>query len=405
MITKTGGSLPSWLSFAKLRGSYAEVGNDLPSFQLYNVYNIGKDPYGNTTAGMGNTKYNPGILSELIKTVKFGFDTRLFNSRLGLDFAWYKTNPTNQLIDLPMNPYSGYEYEKINAGNIQNSGFEIVLDGRILTNKDQLTWNSSLNFSRNRNKIISLADKVNMYSLGSYDNISIRAIEGGLYGDIYGTKFLRVEDPNSEFNGQLILNGSGLPQAASGLHKLGNQAPKALVGWNNNFAYKNFGLSFQVDGRFGGEFFSGTNLNLQANGSAAVTAPNGERNPFVVDGVIASNGTYTKNRVQTTQQLYWTQVTSTSGNYGITEQNVYDATNIRLRNVTLSYNFPKNILGNSIVQRAKVSLTANNVWMIKSYANGIDPESVFAINSNATGFENFSTPTSRSFFLNVTLGF
>ncbi|ULT27595.1 TonB-dependent receptor [Sphingobacterium sp. E70] len=76
---------------------------------------------------MGNTKYSPSILSELIKTIEFGFDTRLFNSRLGLDFAWYKTNATNQLIDLPMNPYSGYEYEKINAGNIQNSGFEIVL--------------------------------------------------------------------------------------------------------------------------------------------------------------------------------------------------------------------------------------------------------------------------------------
>lgn len=405
MVSKNGGSLPSWLTFAKLRGSYAEVGNDLPSFQLYNVFNIGKDPNGNTTAGMGNTKFSPDILSELIKTIEFGFDTRLFNGRLGLDFAWYKTNATNQLIDLPMNPFSGYEYEKINAGNIQNSGFEIVLDGRILTKKEGLTWNSSLNFSRNRNKIISLADGVDMYPLGSYDNVSIRALEGGLYGDIYGTKYLRVEDPNSEFNGQLILNGSGLPQAASGLHKLGNQAPKALVGWSNNFAYKNFGLSFQVDGRFGGEFFSGTNLNLQANGNAAVTAPNGERNPFVVDGVIASNGSYTKNTVQTTQQLYWTQVTSTSGNYGITEQNVYDATNIRLRNVTLSYNFPKSILGNSIVQRAKVSLTANNVWMIKSYANGIDPESVFAINSNATGFENFSTPTSRSFFLNVTLGF
>ncbi|MBL1407724.1 SusC/RagA family TonB-linked outer membrane protein [Sphingobacterium faecale] len=405
MITKTGGILPQWLSFAKLRGSYAEVGNDLPAFQLYNVYDIGKDPNGNTTAGMGKTKFNPDVLSELIRTVEFGFDTRLFNSRLGLDFAWYKTNATNQLIDLPMNPYSGYEYEKINAGNIQNSGFEVVLDGRILTNADKLTWNSSVNFSTNKNKIISLIEGADMYPLGSYDNVSIRALEGGLYGDIYGTKFLRVEDADSEFNGQLILNGNGVPQAADDLHKLGNQAPKALVGWNNSFAYKSFGLSFLVDGRFGGEFFSGTNLNLQANGNAAITAPNGERAPFVVDGVVKSNGSYAKNTQQTTPQLYWAQVTSTSGNYGITEQNVYDATNIRLRNVTLSYNFPKNILGSSIVQRAKVSFTANNVWMIKSYANGIDPESVFAINSNATGFENFSTPTSRSFFLNLTLGF
>ncbi|WP_270089468.1 SusC/RagA family TonB-linked outer membrane protein [Sphingobacterium sp. SYP-B4668] len=405
MIAKNGGTLPSWLSFAKLRGSYAEVGNDLPAFQLYNVYSIGKDPNSNTTAGMANTKYSPDILSELIKTTEFGFDARFFQNRLGLDFAWYKTNATNQLIDLPKNPYSGYEKEKINAGNIQNSGIEIVLDGRILNNPDKLNWTTSVNFSKNTNKIVRLTEGVDMYPLGSYDNVSIRAIEGGLYGDIYGTKFLRVEDSNSEFNGQLILNGNGLPQAASGIHKLGNQAPKALVGWSNNFSYKNFGLNFLVDGRFGGEFFSGTNLNLQANGSAAVTAPNGSRDAFVVDGVISSNGGYQKNTNETTQQLYWTQVTTTSGNYGIGEANVYDATNIRLRNVTLSYNFPQSILNNSIIQRAKLSFTANNVWMIKSYGNGVDPESVFAVNSNATGFENFSTPTSRSFFFNLTLGF
>jgi len=177
----------------------------------------------------------------------------------------------------------------------------------------------------------------------------------------------------------------GLPQAATELHKLGNQAPTALVGWTNSFTYKNFGLNFLIDGRFGGKFYSGTNLNLQRSGSAAMTAPNGNRSPLIVDGVVGANGAYTKNTVETTQQLYWSQVTQTSGNFGITEANMYDATNIRLRNVSLSYNFPSSILKNSIIQRAKVSFTANNVWMIKSYANGIDPESVFAVNSNATG--------------------
>src|SRR5690606_29639572 len=181
--------------------------------------------------------------------------------------------------------------------------------------------------------------------------------------------------------------------------------PKALVGWTNSLAYKNFGLSFLIDGRFGGEFYSGTNLNLQVNGSAAVTAPNGQRDKLLVDGVVTSGTGYAKNTVETTQQLYWNQVGTTSGNFGIGEANVYDATNIRLRNLSLSYNFPSTMLKNSIIQRAKISVTANNVWMIKSHANGVDPESVFAINSNATGFENFSTPTSRSFFFNVTLGF
>jgi hypothetical protein len=405
MITKNGGQLPSWLSFAKVRGSYAQVGNDLSSFQLYNVFNIGKDPNGNTTAGMPNTKFNPDILSELIKTIEFGFDARFFQSRMGIDFAWYKNNATNQIINIPADPFSGYEFEKINAGNIQNSGIEVVLDGRIFDNREGFSWTSSINFSNNRNKIIDLSAASDIYPLGSYDNVAVRAVKGSLYGDIYGTKFLRVEDANSEYNGQLILNGNGLPQASSGMVKLGNQAPKALVGWTNSFAFKNFGLSFLIDGRFGGEFYSGTNLNLQVNGSAAVTAPNGQRDKFLVDGVVTSGTGYAKNTVETTQQLYWNQVGTTSGNFGIGEANVYDATNIRLRNLSLSYNFPSTILKNSIIQRAKISVTANNVWMIKSHANGVDPESVFAINSNATGFENFSTPTSRSFFFNVTLGF
>jgi TonB-linked SusC/RagA family outer membrane protein len=403
MITKNGGSLPNWLSFAKIRGSYAAVGNDLPAYQLYNVYNIGKDPNGNTTASRNKIKYNPDIVSELIKTLEFGFDTRFFNSRLGLDFAWYKTNATNQLIDLPMNPQSGYESEKINAGNIQNQGIEIVMDGRILTDPDKLNWTTSINFSRNKNKIVSLTEQSKTYPLGGFDNLAIRAVEGGLYGDIYGTKFVRVEDASSQYNGQLLLNGNGLPQATE-IQLIGNQAPKALAGWTNNFSYKNIGLSFHIDGRFGGEFFSGTNVNLQANGSAASTVVDGKRDNMVVGGVIKQGDGYVVNDKSVTPQQYWTQV-ATSGNMGISEANLYDATNIRLRNINLSYNIPSNILKSSILQRAKVSFTVNNVWMIKSYANGIDPESVFSINSNATGFENFSTPTSRSYFINLTLGF
>ena len=402
MINKTGNSTPEWLSFFKIRGSYAAVGNDLPSYRLYNVYSIGKDPNGNTTASRNNTKYNSDIVSELIKTFEVGFDAKLFN-RLNLDFSWYKTNATNQLISLPMNPLSGYSAEVVNAGNIENKGFEIVLDANIIKSDNGFNWNSRVNFSKNVNKIIELTDDVKTYPLGGFDNLAVRAVEGDIYGNIYGTKFLRVTDENSEHFGKLLLNGSGLPQA-TGQELLGNQSPKALAGWTNSFSYKNIGLSFQIDGRFGGEFFSGTNVNLQANGSAALTAPNGARENFIVDGVIASGSSFVVNDKSVSPQQYWTQV-ATSGNLGIGEANIYDATNIRLRNVSLNYRLPSSILKNSFVQNAKIGFTVNNVWMIKSYAHGVDPESVFSINTNATGFENFSTPTSRSYFFNLTLGF
>lgn len=403
MIRQSGGQLPTFINFLKVRGSYAAVGNDLGPYRLTNVYGIGQDPNGNTTANYDDVKFNSTVRSELIKTIEFGFDTRLFNSRLGLDFAWYKTNATNQLIELPMDPMSGFRAEVINAGNIQNSGIELVLDGQILQSGDGLNWNSSLNLSKNTNKIIDLAEDIDVYPLGGFDNLSVRAVTGSLYGDIYGTKFLRVDDESSPFHGQLLLNGNGLPQASETV-LLGNQAPKALIGWTNSFSYKNIGLSFQIDGRFGGEFFSGTNVNLQANGAAAVTAPNGQREEFTVEGAVANGNDYVANSKTVTPQQYWTQV-ATTGNLGINEANIYDATNIRLRNITLSYNVPSSLIKGNVLQRARIAFTVNNAWMIKSNANGIDPESVFSVNTNATGFENFSTPTSRSYFVNLTLGF
>lgn len=403
LIRKSGGNLPSAINFLKLRASYATVGNDMGPYQIFNAYDIGRDPNGNTTSGLGEVFYNPNVRSELIKTLEFGFDTRLLDSRLGIDFAWYKNNATNQLLDIPMNPMSGFRAKKINAGNIQNSGFEIALDGQILRSDDGLNWNSSVNFSKNVNRIIELTPEIEYYNLGGFDNIAVRAISNEIFGQIIGSKFLRVDDQNSPHYGKLILNGNGLPQSVDG-QVLGNQSPKALAGWTNSFSYKNIGLSFQIDGRFGGEFFSGTNVNLQANGTAAATVTDGKRADFVVDGVIQDGQNYTQNTKSVTVQQYWTQV-ATTGNMGIGEANIYDATNIRLRNITLSYNLPSSVLKSNILQRARIAFTVNNAWMIKSYANGVDPESVFSINSNATGFENFATPTSRSYFVNLTLGF
>ena len=131
-------SLPSWLSYGKLRISYAQVGNDLPPYQLYNTYGIGKDPNGNTVASRNPVLLDPNVQSELIKSLEIGTELRVLKNRIGLDFSWYKANATMQLIDLPMDPQSGYSAKKINAGDIQNTGIEIMLDGRIL-NKPILT--------------------------------------------------------------------------------------------------------------------------------------------------------------------------------------------------------------------------------------------------------------------------
>jgi hypothetical protein len=407
MVEKMGGRLPGWISYAKLRASHASVGNDLAPYSLYNGYEIRKDPLNNTYAIRNTLLKDANVKSELIKSLEFGAEARFFKNRLGIDFTWYKSNATNQLIDIPMDPLSGYTKMKVNAGDIQNKGFELMADVRIMTNQNSLSWSMMANYSKNENKIIDIAKDlgVNFYDLGNFDDLFIRAETGGLYGDIYGTRLLRVKDAASPYFGQLLLNSSGLPQRDPQIVKLGNQQAKGLLGVTNTFSYKGIGLSFLVDARFGGKIFSASNVSLQASGTAAVTAPNGERPDFIVDGVtLDAGGNAIKNAKTVTQQQYWNTL-ATLNNLGVGEAYLYDATNIRLRNVQLSYDLPRGFLSRTPIQRAKVALSCNNVWMIKSHLNGIDPESVFATGSNAVGFESGAFPTMRSFLFSLSVGF
>lgn len=405
MVPKLGGQMPEWFTFAKVRASYAEVGNDLDPYQLYNNFTVGKDENGNTTAAPGNVLYDSSVRSELIKSWEAGFDIRFFNNRLGLDAAWYKTNATRQLLNLPIDPFSGYSSRKVNAGNIQNEGVEISLNGLILDNPKGLSWNSTAQFSLNRNKIIDLYPGVTLYDIKTLDAIQIVAVQGSYYGDIYGQTFQRVEDKNDPNYGKIIVGEDGLPLITTGKSKVGNQSPDWMLGWTNSFSYKGFNLSFLVDFRIGGDLYSATASNLYTRGNAAGTVVNGERQDFIVpNSVVQTPNGYTENKVPVTHQNYWERIGST-GNYGLPEMYTYDATNIRLRNITLGYDFNKAMLKNTPFQRLRLSATCNNVWMIHYNLPGIDPESVSATNTNATGFENGAAPTSRSFTFNVTVGF
>ena len=266
-------------------------------------------------------------------------------------------------------------------------------------------WRSTLNFSANKNKIIDLADGVEEYSLGGYDNLRIVAKVGGDYGDIYGSKYARVEDETSPHYGKLILNGDGLPTAASGSHYLGNQNPVAQLGWINSFTWKDLTASFQVDARIGGKMFSGTLGTMENAGTAAWTVDG--RDKMVVDGVVKDGDNYVVNTKETTGEKYWQQISGRAGgNLGISEENLYDATNVRLRNISLAYSLPKRLLsGQNIFQSVKVGFSCTNVFMIYSKMRGLDPESIFATSTNAIGFEYGAAPTSRAYVFNVSFGF
>lgn len=405
MLPKIGGSMPEWFSFAKVRASYAEVGNDLDPYQLYNFYSVDKDGNGNTTAAPGKVLYDSSVRSELIKSWEAGFDIRFFDNRLGLDAAWYKSNATRQLLNLPMDPFSGYSSRKINAGNIQNEGIELSLNGAILNNPQGLSWNATAQFSLNRNKILSLYPGVTVYDIKTFDAVQVVAPVGGLYGDIYGQTFRRVTDKESPYFGRVIVGDDGLPLISTDKTKVGNQNPDWMMGLTNNFSYKGLNLSFLIDFRIGGDIYSATASGLHSRGSAAGTVVDGDRANFVVPNtVVQKEGGYAENTVAVTPQNYWERLAST-GNYGLPEMYTYDATNIRLRNITLGYDFNRRMLKQTPFQRLRLSATCNNVWMIHYNLPGIDPESVAATNTNATGFENGAAPTSRTFTFNVTVGF
>jgi len=406
MISQKGGRLPSWLSYGKLRASYASAGSDLDPYQLYNTYSIGTDPNGNTIAYSNNTLFNDSVRSQLIKSYEAGADIRFFNNRVGIDVSVYKSNAIRQLINLPMDPLSGYYYKKVNAGNVQNTGIEITADARILENPKSLNWTLGLNFSHNKNTVPSIYPGVNKYQLGGFDNIQILAVAGQPYGEIYGTKLLRVTDSHDPNYGQLILTSNGLPKPTADITRLGNQQAKALLGLTNSFSYKEFSLAILLDARIGGKIFSQTLDNMQRSGTASVTVSNGSRDSMVVNGVVLDpiSNHYVSNTNKISTQQYWGAVAG-AGNTGITDINLYDASNVRIRNIMLSYNLPKKLLSGSFIQKAMVSISCNNAWLISSRMHGLDPESVYATGTPAVGFENGSAPTSRIFYINLSLGF
>ena len=405
MIQNHGGTLPSWFSFGKLRAGYATAGSDLDPYKLNNTYYIGLDPNNNTTAYSNTTLFNPDIKSQLIKSTEIGAELRFFKSLVGLDITWYKSNATNQIITLPMDPLSGYTGRIINAGNIQNAGIEISADARILTaqSSNSLGWNLSLNYAHNSNTVKSLYPGVDRYQLGGFDQIQVLAIAGQPYGQIYGSKLARVTDPKDVNYGKMILSGSGLPQG-TGDTLLGNQQAKHIIGLTNKFTYKHFSLSVLLDASLGGKMYSFTLSSMESAGTAAATVVNGRRDSMVVAGVVATGAnTYAPNTTRISPQQYWTALGT--GNTGITEANLFSASNIRIRNVQLSYSLPKSVISGTPLQRASLAVSCNNVWLISSHMHGVDPESSYATGSPAIGFESGSVPSTRTYYVTLSLGF
>lgn len=373
--------MPRFISYGKLRSSWSKVGNDLPLFVSKSVAHIGSGGsiQPNDTAPFDNLK------PEMSTSFELGTEWRLFSQRLHLDFTWYKTNTRNQLFTLPSPAGAEYRYYYVNAGNIQNKGIELML-GIVPFLKQDFRWESMVNFSRNKNTVKQLHKDLPSFIYGDEgfsSSYSMRIKEGGSFGDIYGKAFKR------DLYGSIEYDQDGIPLIIGdgNTEKVGNCNPDFMLGWNNTVTYKDFSFSFLIDGRFGGEILSQTQAILDQYGVSKKTGEARQK------GHVHLEGDQIKNVKDFYEQI--------GGRNGVTEYYMYDATNIRLREISISYSLPQKwIAQTKIFNAIQLSLIGRDLFFFYIKAPS-DPDAVFSINNNNQGIDIFGMPSNRSFGFNL----
>ena len=373
--------LPEWISFAKLRGIYSKVGNDIPQFITNSVSHI--------TAG-GELQANDAapfkeMEPEMTHSVEVGTEWRFFQSRLGFNLTYYRTNTHNQFFKLPALAGDMYAYRYVNAGDIQNRGWELTVDATPVLTPD-FTWKTSLNFSSNRNKIKELHEELKelVYGPSSFSSsYAMKLVKGGSIGDIYGKAFVRDAEGNIVYQTEGDHKGLPAVEGEGNTIKVGNANPRFIMGWNHTFSYKGFSLYFLLDWRYGGKILSQTQAEMDLYGVSQVTALARDRGYVTLEGQQIDNvkGFY-KNIV--------------GGRAGVTEYYMYDATNLRLREVSLNYTFPKKWMQKTkVLKDLQLAFVARNLCFLYKKAP-FDPDLVLSTGNDNQGIEVFGMPTTRS---------
>jgi TonB-linked SusC/RagA family outer membrane protein len=395
-------TLPTAFSFLKASVNYAEVGNGGKFGLLNTVYNYGQGA-GNGFLQRSSTYPIPGLKPEIVKNLEFGIEARFLNNRIGFTATYYKSNSFNQLLQVSLPVATGYSSQYINAGNIQNSGFEFVANGTAVKNKN-FTWDVALNFAANTNKIIELSDQVKIFYLGGGFGRSATPVvqEGKSYGDLLAFKWA------TDAKGNHIVTADGKPAITSAQEFIGNFNPKATIGFTNTFTYKAFSLRLLMDGRIGGTMVSGTEMNLAFSGITEGTEQYREGG-LNLGGVYADGSANSKS---ITSQDFW-QIAS-GKRYGNGEFFAYDATSFRARELSIGYSIP--VKNTTIVKAIKVSAVGRNLfWLYRGSSKlnipgletrkmWFDPDMSLG-NSNWQGVEYGALPSTRSFGVNLQVTF
>ena len=374
----------------KFRGSYSIVGNDVPVYKTNPRYTYGDQGAINPPESVPFRTLKP----EKTHSFEVGFDGEFFQHRLHVNATYYKTNTKNQYFEVTLPWESGYKSQFVNAGNVQNQGFELTA-GWFQDFGNEFTWSTDLNLSYNDNKIIELFDGIqDGVTVSNLGGAKVILYEGGQYGDLYVRTLKRdesgklVTETPKGADYQIPVNGG---EQNSDLKYMGNMNSKWNMGWNNTFRYKDLTLSMLIDFRIGGKVVSMTEATLDGYGVSERTGRARDRGYVMREGIKFSN-----------VKAYYDVVGATSFNsvYNV-EDYVYDATNVRMREISLGYTF-RNLFGQS--KNLTLAFIARNLFFFYKDAP-MDPDVSMGTGNGLQGFDVFNLPTTRSFGLNVKLNF
>ena len=374
----------------KFRGSYSIVGNDVPVYKTNPRYTYGDQGAINPPESVPFRTLKP----EKTHSFEVGFDGEFFQHRLHVNATYYKTNTKNQYFEVTLPWESGYKSQFVNAGNVQNQGFELTA-GWFQDFGNEFTWSTDLNLSYNDNKIIELFDGIqDGVTVSNLGGAKVILYEGGQYGDLYVRTLKRdesgklVTETPEGADYQIPVNGG---EQNSDLKYMGNMNSKWNMGWNNTFRYKDPTLSMLIDFRIGGKVVSMTEATLDGYGVSERTGRARDRGYVMREGIKFSN-----------VKAYYDVVGATSFNsvYNV-EDYVYDATNVRMREISLGYTF-RNLFGQS--KNLTLAFIARNLFFFYKDAP-MDPDVSMGTGNGLQGFDVFNLPTTRSFGLNVKLNF
>ncbi|WP_116127420.1 SusC/RagA family TonB-linked outer membrane protein [Lewinella sp. IMCC34183] len=386
------------ISFGKLRGGVATVGNDTDPYNTRNFL-INRGPFGRRPGfGVSNTLNNFDLVSERITTWEVGLDMRFLNDRAGFDFTYYNIESRDLIIPVSISGTSGYGSTYLNAGLLSNKGIELRVYGTPVQTEN-FTWNTSVNFARNRNQVVELAEGVDRLSIDGSWNVTFLAEKGEPYGSLNGAGYARNDD------GDVLVDEEGYPIRETNLD-FGSAYPDFTGGFLNDFQIYGFNLSTLIDFRKGGSLYSVSNLFGSYSGVLASTAGNNAkgnpvRDPATNGGGILVEGVRedgTPNETYIDIRPYFETL------YGYPEAFIYDASFIKLREVSIGRALPARWFENNFIGNATVSLTGRNLAILHKNTPNIDPEAALS-NGNVQGFENGQNPSVRSFGVSLNVGF